>query len=250
MDIYSIELPEEHRPGLTAQMEGFVIDAETKEPIKCNVNVSSDHGSWDVFTDEEGWFYMCMPGNKAYSFQVDVEGYEYFVEALFLDQDASQKATSFYMELQPIKKYVPKTTKTQMEIKREQFFFDFDSDQLSEDSKDKLNDVVALLTVDKEWKIEVVGFADKKGNAAYNKKLSQRRADSIVKFLSQNGIDTKNVIHSEGRGSITDQNKKGDDFNRRVDLVFKKINLPLSYFLPFLFYHSTQSESRYFFHFP
>ena len=222
LDIYHIELPEEFRPELTAQMEGFVIDADTKKPIQTLVKVGTGNEKWDMFSDEDGWFYMCVAGNKAYSFQVEVEGYEYFVEAVYVDQDAAEKKTSFYIELQPIKKYVPTTVKTKIEIKREQFFFGFDSDDLSDESKIKLNKVVDLLSEDNSWKIEVIGFADKKGNAKYNKKLSERRAQAIVDFLSRNGVNTKNVILSEGRGSIAQANTNNDDFYRRVDLVLKK----------------------------
>ena len=84
LDIYHIELPEELRPELTAQVEGFVIDADTKKPIQTPIKVGTGNEKWDMFSDEEGWFYMCVPGNKAYSFQVEVKGYEYFVEAVYV----------------------------------------------------------------------------------------------------------------------------------------------------------------------
>ena len=224
LDIYEMELPPKFRPDATAQLEGYVIDAVSKKPVESLVMVGTDKKVRKIQTDKDGWFFLCVPGNNAYSFQIDKDGYEYFVEAIYLGKESLEKTTRFKIELQPAKVYQPTTVKTKMEVKREQFFFAFDSYELSHESRAKLDQMIATIQADDSWKIEVVGFADTKGTAAYNKKLSKKRAEAIVAYLGSNGIDTQNVIRTEGRGSTSEglQAKGSDKFDRRVDVVLRR----------------------------
>ncbi|MDY3529682.1 OmpA family protein [Riemerella anatipestifer] len=45
----------------------------------------------------------------------------------------------------------------------------------------------------------VIGATDTRGSASYNKKLSQRRADAVVKYLVNKGVSTSMLV-AEGRG--------------------------------------------------
>ena len=71
-------------------------------------------------------------------------------------------------------------------------------------------------------KIDVQGHTDNKGGADYNKKLSDRRAASVKKYLVSKGIDSSRLV-SHGYGAempvvpnTTDQNRA---LNRRVQFV-------------------------------
>ena len=71
-------------------------------------------------------------------------------------------------------------------------------------------------------KIEIQGHTDNKGSAVYNKKLSDRRAASVLKYLVAKGIDPSRLT-SHGYGmevpivpNTTDQNRA---LNRRVQFV-------------------------------
>jgi len=50
--------------------------------------------------------------------------------------------------------------------------------------------------------IKVVGFTDTRGSAEYNKKLSEKRAETVANFIASNLKDTelKNKIYHEGKG--------------------------------------------------
>jgi outer membrane protein OmpA-like peptidoglycan-associated protein len=72
----------------------------------------------------------------------------------------------------------------------------------------------------------VVGQADKQGNAAYNKKLSEQRAEVIADYLSTQGI-TRSRIETGSRGeSFSSARFYGDEKqaqDRRVDVYFTSV---------------------------
>ena len=67
-------------------------------------------------------------------------------------------------------------------------FYDFDKATLRPESKTALDDLVKLLNENPNITIELSAHTDYKGSAEYNKRLSQRRAESVVNFLIENGI--------------------------------------------------------------
>ena len=78
--------------------------------------------------------------------------------------------------------------------------FDFNKATLRPEGKAKLDDVVAksgqlVLEV-----VIAVGHADRIGSAAYNQKLSEKRAASVKDYLVGKGIPA-NRIYTEGKGS-------------------------------------------------
>ena len=87
----------------------------------------------------------------------------------------------------------------------------------------ELKELSKLLNREKDWKVEVVGYADNSGSANYNKKLSEKRAKAIVSFLSKYGVTIDKVIKTEGLGSIASSpNNDRSSQSRRVDVVLRK----------------------------
>ncbi|MBL4716458.1 MAG: hypothetical protein COC01_01690 [Bacteroidetes bacterium] len=104
-------------------------------------------------------------------------------------------------------------------------YFDFASEKLQQNSFTKLNNVIKLLELKPELKIEIIGHTDSIGTMAFNTKLSILRARSIVQYLVQHGILTNRLGYS-GFGSsqpLTDnETDEGRIKNRRVELIVKK----------------------------
>jgi outer membrane protein OmpA-like peptidoglycan-associated protein len=67
-------------------------------------------------------------------------------------------------------------------------FYDFDKATLRPESAEALDQLVALLEENPNVTIELSAHCDYKGSAEYNKRLSQRRAESVVKYLIEHGI--------------------------------------------------------------
>ena len=224
LDIYHTELPKDFQPIPMVHLEGLVTDKETLEPISGTVRISSSDEKFVTQSDEEGWFFLCLPGNKGYSFQIMEDGYEYFIDAQFLDAQDNTSNHQVALQLIPQKggKKVAVRRGIPIREKRVQFFFEFDSYQLTQKAQVELKELSGLLNRDKGWKVEIVGYADSQGSDSYNKKLSEKRAKSIVTFLGQYGVTIDKVVKAEGAGSIASGYKEDNRQSRRVDVVLRK----------------------------
>ncbi|MFZ1901519.1 MAG: OmpA family protein, partial [Azonexus sp.] len=77
--------------------------------------------------------------------------------------------------------------------------FDFDKAVLRPEGKAKLDELVAKAGAIKLEVILVVGHTDRIGSAAYNMKLSDRRAAAVKTYLVSKGIEA-NRVYTEGKG--------------------------------------------------
>ena len=101
--------------------------------------------------------------------------------------------------------------------------FEFDKSILLPSSFSELNELVSEMKKKPNLSIKIQGHTDNVGNQAYNQKLSEQRALSVLTYLHQHGID-KNRMTYKGFGSSqplvendSDEHRKR---NRRVEIVF------------------------------
>lgn len=71
--------------------------------------------------------------------------------------------------------------------------YDFDSATLRPASAQALDSLVTLLKNNPHVTIELSAHCDYKGNANYNKALSQRRAEAVVRYLTAHGIEQQRL---------------------------------------------------------
>lgn len=102
--------------------------------------------------------------------------------------------------------------------------FDFDKFDLRADSQPILNEVAEYLKEYDEVRVLVVGHTDWTGTNAYNQALSERRANSVRRYLESKGI-ARQRIDAVGRGEsqpvATNQTREGRALNRRVEFELK-----------------------------
>lgn len=100
--------------------------------------------------------------------------------------------------------------------------FDFDKATLRPAAMAKLDHATEVMTNHAGIKVNVEGHTDSVGSDAYNEKLSDRRAKSVVDYLVGRGIDASRLMptgYGEGRPVATNDTAEGRAQNRRVDLV-------------------------------
>jgi len=97
--------------------------------------------------------------------------------------------------------------------------FGFNRAELNKDAKAQLDQMIAQVKGLKHFVIEVEGFTDQIGAASYNLSLSQRRADVVIRYLTENQIPLRN-IHVLGMGvdSSADRTRAGRTQARRVNV--------------------------------
>src|SRR6185437_4161832 len=99
--------------------------------------------------------------------------------------------------------------------------FAFDKSELTPDAQQTLDGVVSQLQQNAHGILEVEGFTDSTGPASYNDKLSQRRADSVVRYLESKNIAPHRIFLiglGENQAVAPNTTKAGRKENRRVDL--------------------------------
>ncbi|HEY9150456.1 MAG TPA: OmpA family protein, partial [Gammaproteobacteria bacterium] len=67
---------------------------------------------------------------------------------------------------------------------------------------------------------------DNVGSEAYNQRLSEQRAESVVNYFTRKGIDWQRLV-TEGRGMreprASNATEAGRQLNRRVELLIKPV---------------------------
>ncbi len=99
--------------------------------------------------------------------------------------------------------------------------FAISSDLLTGNSSGILDEVTEILKRYPDMVIEVAGYTDNRGSVSLNKALSQKRAESVVRYFTVKGISSANLT-AKGHGiesPIADNNTAaGRAQNRRVEL--------------------------------
>jgi outer membrane protein OmpA-like peptidoglycan-associated protein len=101
--------------------------------------------------------------------------------------------------------------------------FAFNSAVLTPESKKILDEdrTVARLKGEPDMKVEVAGHTDSVGSEAYNKKLSEQRAQAVVDYLVSTGVDPKRlkaVGYGKDKPIASNATEAGRAENRRVEL--------------------------------
>ena len=106
--------------------------------------------------------------------------------------------------------------------KSESILFGFDKDILSDEAKALLDDVGNQAKNLTRYVIEVQGFTDKTGPAAYNEELSDRRARAVARYLAnQFQIPVRNISmlgSGYAQPVADDTTADGRKMNRRVEV--------------------------------
>ena len=99
--------------------------------------------------------------------------------------------------------------------------FATDSTQLRGDFLDVLDSVVLVLNEYEKTMIEISGHTDSTGAASYNQDLSERRAESVARYLRSAGVMSARIA-TQGLGEhypiASNATASGRSQNRRVEL--------------------------------
>ncbi|RAH37216.1 OmpA family protein [Halomonas sp. SL1] len=100
--------------------------------------------------------------------------------------------------------------------------FGFDSSELTMQARNALNDVSSVLTQYPETRVNIAGHTDSTGDASYNQRLSERRAQAVGSYLSQSGV-ASNRLYMNGYGEnqpvASNETEAGRAQNRRVEIT-------------------------------
>lgn len=84
-----------------------------------------------------------------------------------------------------------------------------------------LDDLAALLIKKPDWKLQIAGHTDSKGDPKKNMKLSKDRAEAVQKYLAAKGVDItrlKAEWYGQTKPIATNATPEGRQKNRRVEM--------------------------------
>lgn len=100
--------------------------------------------------------------------------------------------------------------------------FDTGKATLKPGARIRLAKVAGIIMAYPDLKLEIDGYTDSTGTAAFNQQLSQQRADTVREFLASQGVPDANIItHGFGEQDpiASNETASGRQLNRRVELV-------------------------------
>lgn len=102
---------------------------------------------------------------------------------------------------------------------KRQVFFPVGKSDLLPEARLALNEVYRVLAGDPDMKLYLTGYASPEGNALVNERLSQRRSQAVLDYLTACGISADRLISIAGG---VDRNTDLKSSARRVDIELKK----------------------------
>ena len=102
--------------------------------------------------------------------------------------------------------------------------FDIDSAVVKPAARGALDEASQVFIEYPKTAIVVQGHTDSTGTEAHNQELSERRAGSVVGYLTGRGIDSGRMVpvgYGEGQPVASNDTASGRAHNRRVDLLLK-----------------------------
>ncbi|MFZ1497419.1 MAG: OmpA family protein, partial [Saprospiraceae bacterium] len=73
-------------------------------------------------------------------------------------------------------------------------YYDFNQSYIRDEAKTELDKLLNMLNDNKDLIIEIASHTDARGTNKYNQRLSQRRADSVVRWLVDKGIERDRLV--------------------------------------------------------
>ncbi|MEJ2003830.1 MAG: OmpA family protein [Cyclobacteriaceae bacterium] len=215
--IYEFDIPESLQVTSKASyVFGQVTDAETGEVIEADIEL------YDLETDEQVGLVRSDPLTGEYLI-VLAEGNDY---ALYVSQkNYLFKSLSFTYErdekLEPVRKDISlipirEGSKTVLN----NIFFETDKYELREKSRTELNKVVRFMNNNPDVRIEISGHTDDIGADEYNLSLSEKRAQSVFEYLTQNGVSSNRLTfrgYGESQPAVPNDSDENRRQNRRIE---------------------------------
>ncbi len=211
-------------------IKGAVTDKSGKPAHNVQITIADNEtqevlGVYRTNEKDGKYLFMLSPG-KDYNITYQSDGYLFQSENLKIKKEKEPK----FNEIK--KQVILDTMVADSKITLENIFFDFDKATLRPLSNVEINNLVKIMNQYPNMKVEISGHTDNIGNNAYNQKLSERRAQAVVKRLIKKGI-SKDRMMAKGYGEerpIT-INKKGKrknnsmrrQLNRRVEFKITDI---------------------------
>jgi len=199
---------------------GKVVECDNKELMtELVVKMVDDKGEMKTYNSTDGKFAFNMSREHTYVITGDKQGY------------SSTRAT---VNTSDVKRSDPDDTAyvticlstISSGFRVSNVYFDYDKATLRAESVASLDSLVNFMNDNPSLSVEVYAFTDAKGTDAYNKALSERRAQAVKDYLVNNGVESERMLvkgmgesnpAAENTTTGGEDNPVGRQLNRRTE---------------------------------
>lgn len=167
-------------PEVLQTVKGWVYEQDGYElPAAVVYMVGSDGTNEKVSVLSDGSFERPLKPGVSYLFLATCQGY--------LNVRNELRADTAEVEKQAVLQFPLPSVSVPVLVRN--VFYEFDKADLTDNSCEALDRLVAMLKENPNVTIELAAHCDYRGNDDYNLRLSQRRAESVVRYLTAHGIE-------------------------------------------------------------
>ncbi|MCS7162000.1 MAG: OmpA family protein [Bacteroidia bacterium] len=214
-DLYSFELPMEARPDAVIKLTGYLIDSLTGQPltgIVIAIDLTEGTEITPVFANRYGYFEFHLVRNRQYRLMILDTHLVRIPDTVILFED---RAYSLLLN--------------SAELKRpfilENLEFPTNSAEITPEAYLRLDYIAGFLLKYPFVKLYVEGHTDGVGDPAYNRKLSEQRAENIRRYLLQvTGLPPDQILargYGADRPLVPNTTPENRARNRRVEFVLE-----------------------------
>lgn len=183
--IYSFECPE-----ILQTVTGWVYEKDGYElPAALVYMVGNDGTNLKLSVKGDGSFTQVLTPGVDYVLLGTCKGYLNVKNEIRVEQSEESEEYTLQFPLPPIN--VP--------VLIDNIFYEFDKADLTPESTEALDKLVDMMNENPNITIELSAHCDYRGNDNYNQRLSQRRAESVVRYLIEHDI-AKDRLTAVGYG--------------------------------------------------
>lgn len=206
-------------------LKGMVKDASTGLPLDAYIEVV-DNNTGQLIAElgtnsASGQYLISLPSGINYGIRVNAKDYLFYSENIQVSPEKGFNELRYDIPLERLeagKKVVLKN-----------IFYDFNSTELSLQSKAELTHLIELLNRNPRIRVEIASHTDDKGTDEYNQKLSSGRAEAVVSYLRQHGI-APDRLQSKGYGEslplVPNDTPEHQAMNRRTEFIILSDSKP------------------------
>lgn len=199
---------------------GLVLTDDDGKPAEGIITVT-DNGTGEKvgeYTSNKstGKYTVILPPGKNYGIYIDAPNCVPFSENVDLPDIGEYYEKKVDFKLHSLVSNKPTVTVLK------NVFFDTDKSVLRKESFSELNKYFSILDENKNLQVEIAGHTDTDGADTYNLKLSQKRAQAVVDYFVEKGIDSKRLFavgYGEAYPVASNADEKGKQQNRRTELI-------------------------------
>lgn len=197
--------------------EFFILlkDGQSDSPINSEIVLVNKNRKETIILKsdmgEVGKYKMVLREGDEYEINVlSSKGYAFYNTAIDLAKEDSKEKEIGLLAL-----------KADSRLNLNNIVFETNSDELTAVSFSELDRVVELMSKNPHLKVEISAHTDNVGSDVYNLKLSDRRAQSVVRYLTEKGANASNLIakgYGESKPLVANDTDENKAKNRRVEM--------------------------------